>query len=33
MGDAYFAQAVPVIRDQLAKGGYRRAGLLNQIFK
>ncbi|HTA47217.1 MAG TPA: S1/P1 nuclease [Bryobacteraceae bacterium] len=31
--DAYAAQAMPVIREQLAKAGYRLAGLLNQTFR
>ncbi|MGA2716206.1 MAG: S1/P1 nuclease [Bryobacteraceae bacterium] len=31
--DRYAAQAMPVIREQLAKAGYRLAGLLNQTFK
>jgi len=33
IGDQYAAQAMPVIREQLAKAGYRLAGLLNQTFK
>jgi hypothetical protein len=32
MGDTYFAQAMPVIREQLVKAGYRLADLLNQTF-
>ena len=32
VGDAYFREALPVVRQQLAKGGYRLAGLLNQSF-
>ncbi len=31
--DAYAAKAVPVIREQLARAGYRLAGLLNQTFQ
>jgi hypothetical protein len=31
--DAYAAEALPVIREQVAKAGYRLAGLLNQTFK
>jgi hypothetical protein len=30
--DEYFAQAMPVIREQLAKAGYRLAALINQAF-
>jgi hypothetical protein len=33
MGDRYAAQAMPVIREQLAKAGYRLAGLLNRTFQ
>ncbi len=33
IGDEYAAQAMPVIREQLAKAGYRLAGLLNQAFQ
>jgi hypothetical protein len=33
VGDAYFSLARPVIREQLAKGGYHLAGLLNQTFQ
>ena len=33
IGDEYQAQAMPVIREQLAKAGYRLAGLLNQTFR
>jgi nuclease S1 len=33
IGDEYVSRALPVIRAQLAKGGYRLAGLLNQTFK
>jgi hypothetical protein len=33
IGDEYAADAIPVIREQLAKAGYRLAGLLNQTFK
>jgi len=33
VGDAYFGLARPVIREQLAKGGYHLAGLLNQTFQ
>jgi hypothetical protein len=33
IGDAYDAEAMPVIREQLAKAGYRLAGLLNQTFQ
>jgi hypothetical protein len=33
VGDAYDAEAMPVIREQLAKAGYRLAGLLNRTFK
>jgi hypothetical protein len=33
IGDEYAAQALPVIRQQLAKAGYRLAGLLNQTFR
>lgn len=33
IGDEYAAQAVPVIREQLAKAAYRLAGLLNETFK
>jgi hypothetical protein len=31
--EAYAAQAVSLIREQLAKAGYRLAALLNQIFR
>jgi hypothetical protein len=31
--DAYAGQALPVIREQLTRAGYRLAGLLNQIFR
>jgi hypothetical protein len=31
--DEYVGHALPVIREQLAKGGYRLAGLLNQTFQ
>jgi hypothetical protein len=33
IGDEYAAETIPVIREQLAKSGYRLAGLLNQTFK
>jgi hypothetical protein len=33
IGDRYQAQAMPVIREQLAKAGYRLAGLLNQTLR
>jgi hypothetical protein len=33
VGDPYEAQAMPVIQQQLAKAGYRLAGLLNSIFQ
>jgi hypothetical protein len=33
IGDEYVALALPVIRGQLAKAGYRLAGLLNQTFQ
>jgi hypothetical protein len=33
IGDDYFAQAMPVIREQLAKAAYRLAGMLNQTFQ
>ena len=33
IGQEYAAEALPVIREQLARAGYRLAGLLNQIFK
>lgn len=33
IGDPYAAQAMPVIREQLAKSAYRLAGLLNRTFK
>jgi hypothetical protein len=33
IGDRYEAQAMPVIREQLARAGYRLAGLLNQTFR
>jgi hypothetical protein len=33
IGDEYFREAMPVIRGQLAKAGYRLAGLLNQAFQ
>lgn len=33
IGDEYAAQVVPVIREQLAKAGYRLAGLLNATFQ
>jgi len=33
VGDDYAAKALPVIHQQLAKAGYRLAGLLNQTFK
>jgi hypothetical protein len=32
-GDEYEAEALPVIEQQLAKAGYRLAGMLNSIFK
>jgi nuclease S1 len=32
IGDSYDAEALPVIGEQLAKAGYRLAGLLNQVF-
>jgi hypothetical protein len=32
IGDEYFKEALPVVRQQLAKAGYRLAGLLNQGF-
>jgi hypothetical protein len=32
VGDEYFAAALPVVRQQLAKAGYLLAGLLNQAF-
>jgi len=32
IGEKYFNQAMPVIGEQLAKGGYRLAALLNQSF-
>ena len=32
VGDEYFSEALPVVRQQLAKAGYRLAGLLNQGF-
>ena len=31
--DEYVSHALPVIREQLAKAGYRLAGLLNQTFQ
>jgi hypothetical protein len=31
--NAYFEQTIPVVREQLAKAGYRLAALLNQTFK
>jgi hypothetical protein len=31
--DVYVSQAAPVIREQLARAGYRLAGLLNQTFR
>jgi hypothetical protein len=33
IGQAYLDQALPVIREQIAKGGYRLAGILNQSFQ
>jgi hypothetical protein len=33
IGDEYAAQVLPVIRQQLAKAGFRLAGVLNQTFK
>jgi hypothetical protein len=33
IGASYDAEALPVIREQLAKAGYRLAGLLNSIFR
>jgi hypothetical protein len=33
VGDEYEAEALPVIEQQLAKAGYRLAGMLNGIFK
>jgi len=33
IGDNYAAQAMPIIREQLAKAGYRLAGLLNRAFQ
>lgn len=33
IGGTYEAQAMPVIREQLAKAGYRLAGLLNRTFR
>jgi hypothetical protein len=33
IGDEYAAQAIPVIREQLVKAGYRLASLLNQTFR
>jgi hypothetical protein len=33
IGDEYFAQAIPVVRQQLTKAGYRLADLLNQTFE
>jgi hypothetical protein len=33
INDEYVSHALPVIREQLAKAGYRLAGLLNQTFK
>ena len=32
IGDEYFNAALPVVRQQLAKAGYRLAALLNQTF-
>jgi hypothetical protein len=32
VGDEYYAQTMPVIREQLAKAGYRLAALINQTF-
>jgi hypothetical protein len=32
IGDQYFTQAMPVVREQLARAGYRLAGMLNQTF-
>jgi hypothetical protein len=32
IGDEYVQEALPVIREQLAKAGYRLAGMLNQSF-
>jgi hypothetical protein len=33
VGDRYEAEALPVIQQQLAKAGYRLAGILNSVFK
>jgi S1/P1 Nuclease len=33
IGDSYDSEALPVIREQLAKAGYRLAGLLNSTFQ
>jgi hypothetical protein len=33
IGASYDAEALPVVREQLAKAGYRLAGLLNQAFQ
>ena len=33
INDSYFRQTIPVIEEQLAKAGYRLAGLLNQTFQ
>jgi hypothetical protein len=33
VGDQYAAEALPVIQQQLAKAGYRLAGLLNSVFQ
>jgi hypothetical protein len=33
IGEEYVGYALPVIREQLAKAGYRLAGLLDQTFE
>jgi hypothetical protein len=33
VGDTYFGQTMPVIDEQLARAGYRLAGLLNETFR
>jgi hypothetical protein len=33
IGEPYFGEAMPVIRGQLAKAGYRLAGMLNETFQ
>ena len=33
IGSEYAAQALPVIREHLARAGYRLAGVLNQTFR